>query len=189
MSNHHVGDGPANAAAFRSPGREQAKTSRPGRPREITGRTVFALMVAFFAVVVSVNAFMAHEAVSTFGGVDTESSYRAGQMFEREVAMAKAQDAQHWRVEAKVTPATDGTTLLAIVARDAAGAPLAGMTATAMFVRPTDRRLDRAVDVAEDAGGHFRGSVAIAPGQWDLLIELSRQGERLFRSKNRVVIR
>jgi nitrogen fixation protein FixH len=39
--------------------------------------------------------FMAHAAISTFGGVETASSYHAGQMFERDVAMAKAQDAQH----------------------------------------------------------------------------------------------
>ena len=176
MSNELFGDG----------GRS---TSRAARPREITGWSVFGLMVAFFAVVIGVNGFMAYEAQSTFGGVDTESSYRAGQMFEREVALARAQDAQHWQVEAKVTPAADGTTLLDIVARDATGAPLAGIAATALFARPTDRRLDRAVDIAEEAAGRFRGSVAIAPGQWDLLIELSRQGERLFRSKNRVVIR
>ncbi len=163
--------------------------SRTGRPREITGWTVLGLTVAFFAVVVGVNAFMAHEALSTFGGVDTESSYRAGQLFEREVALAKAQDAQHWQVEAKVTPAPDGTALLDIVARDASGAPLAGMTATAVFARPTDQRLDRAVAVTEDAAGRFHGSAAIAAGQWDLLIELSRQGDRLFRSKNRVVLR
>ena len=66
---------------------------------------VFGLMVAFFAVVFGVNGFMAHEALSTFGGVETDSSYRAGQLFEHEVAMAKAQDAQHWQVDAKVTPA------------------------------------------------------------------------------------
>ncbi len=164
------------------------RPSRAGRPREITGWTVLGLTVAFFAVVVGVNAFMAHEALSTFGGVDTESSYRAGQLFEREVALAKAQDAQHWRVEAKVTPTPDGTAVLDIVARDASGAPLTGMTATAVFARPTDRRLDRAVAVTEDAAGRFHGSAAIAAGQWDLLIELSRQGDRLFRSKNRVVI-
>jgi nitrogen fixation protein FixH len=165
------------------------RASPAGRPREITGCTVLGLMVAFFAVVIGVNGFMAHEAISTFGGVDTESSYRAGQVFEREVAMAKAQDGQHWQVEAKVTPAADGAALLDILARDAFGAPLAGISATALFARPTDRRLDRAVAVTEDGAGRFRGSAAIAPGQWDLVIELSRQGERLFRSKNRVVVR
>ncbi len=164
---------------------------QPGakQPRELTGWTVLYLIVSFFAVVIGVNAFMAHEALSTFGGVETDSSYKAGQMFERDVAMAKAQDAQHWQVDAKVTPAAGGSALLDIVARDASGASLAGMTATALFARPTDQRLDRTVAVAEDGAGHFRGNADIAAGQWDLIIELSRQGDRVFRSKNRIVIR
>jgi nitrogen fixation protein FixH len=159
------------------------------RPREITGPMVLGLMVAFFAVIFAMNAFMAREAISTFGGVETESSYRAGQTFERDVAMAKAQDAQHWQVDAKVTPAAGGGAVLDIVARDAAGAPLRGLAATALFARPTDRRLDRSIAISEDAPGHFHASAEIPAGQWDLVIDLSRQGARLFRSKNRVILR
>jgi nitrogen fixation protein FixH len=162
---------------------------RARKPREITGRMVLAMMVAFFAVVIGVNVFMAHEALSTFGGVEIESSYQAGQKFERDVAMAKAQDDRHWQVDAKVSTGANGAALLDITARDATGAPLAGLSATALFARPTDRRLDRAVTVSEDTSGHFRGSADIAAGQWDLVIELSRQGERVFLSKNRVMIR
>lgn len=189
MSNDPFAGDNENVVPFPHPARKQGATPRPDRPRELTGGMVLYLMVAFFAVVIGVNAFMAHEALSTFGGLETDSSYKAGQMFERDVAMAKAQDAKHWHVDAKVTPAADGGALLDIIARDAAGAPLAGMAATAVFARPTDQRLDRTVAVSENAPGHFHGSADIAAGQWDLIIELSRQGERQFRSKNRVVIR
>jgi nitrogen fixation protein FixH len=150
---------------------------------------VLGLMLAFFAVIIAVNAFMAHEALSTFRGLDTDSAYRAGQLYEHDVVMAEAQDAQHWHVEAKVTPAADGKAVLDVAARDAAGAPLTGMIASVVFARPTDRRLDRIVAVDEDAPGHFRGSAIIAAGQWDLILELSRHGDRLFRSKNRIVIK
>src|SRR5437870_1468706 len=94
------------------------------KPHQITGLMVLGFMIAFFAIIVGVNVFMAHAAISTFGGVETASSYRAGQMFERDVAMAKAQDAQHWQVDAKLTRAADGTTLIDITARDGAGAPV-----------------------------------------------------------------
>lgn len=172
-----------NVAPFR-----QTAASNADEPRQLTGRMVLAMMLAFFAVIVGVNTFMVHEALSTFGGVDTESSYRAGQLFEHEMDMAKAQDARHWRVEAKVTPAADGSALLDIVAHDASGAPLAGVTATAAFERPTDRRLDRTLAVSEHSTGHFQGTADIVAGQWDLIIELSRGGERVFRSKNRIVL-
>src|SRR4051794_24048366 len=50
--------------------------SADGRPsREVTGRMVLVGLVAFFAAVAGVNAVMIWAAVSTFGGVETESSY------------------------------------------------------------------------------------------------------------------
>ena len=163
---------------------------RDGRaPRELTGRAVLLLMLAFFGVIFAVNGVLVHKALSTFGGVETDSPYREGQLFAREVAMAKAQDAQHWQVDAKVTQAADGGALLDIVARDAAGALLTGMDASVTFERPTDRRLDHRISVTEVASGHFRGNAAIAAGQWDLVIELARRGERQFRSVNRIVVR
>jgi nitrogen fixation protein FixH len=174
MSNHLESENPA---------------AQPAAPREWKGWMVLAFMLAFFGVVVGVNAFMAHAAFSTFGGVDVDSSYRAGQMFERDVAMAETQDERHWRVDGKITPTTDGTAALDFAARDKAGAVLTGLTARAEFTRPTDRRLDRAVSIREDAPGHFHGTVALLPGQWDLVIELARQDERQFRSVNRVIIR
>ena len=159
------------------------------RPHQITGLIVLGFMIAFFAIIVGVNVFMAHAAISTFGGVETASSYQAGQMFERDVAMAKAQDAQHWRVDAKLTRAADGTTLIDITAHDGAGAPVSGVAASAQFARPTNRRLDRTIMVGQTGPGHFVGNTDLAAGQWDLVIELSRQDERLFRSKNRVVLK
>ena len=156
--------------------------------RELTGRTVLFLMVAFFTVIVGVNTFMVFQALSTFGGVETESSYRAGQAFERDVALANAQDARHWQVHAEVTAAPGGGTAVDVMALDAAGAPLVGLTATTLLARPTDRRLDRIVAMTELTPGRYKGHDAIAPGQWDLIIELARDGERVFRSKNRVVL-
>jgi nitrogen fixation protein FixH len=165
------------------------RATRRTAPREWKGWMVLVFMLAFFGVVIGVNAFMAHLAMSTFGGVDVDSSYRAGQMFERDVAMAETQDERHWRVDGKIRQASDGTKSLDLAARDSSGTPLSGLTATAQFTRPTDRRLDRAVAIHEDEPGHFRGDVVLPPGQWDLVIELTRQGERQFRSINRVVIR
>jgi nitrogen fixation protein FixH len=163
--------------------------ARKAQPHQITGLMVLGFMIAFFAIIVGVNVFMAHAAISTFGGVDTASSYHAGQMFERDVAMAKAQDAQHWQVDAKLTRAADGTTLIDISARDGTGAPVSDLAASAQFARPTDRRLDRTVAVHQTGPGHFVGNADLAAGQWDLVIELSRQDERMFRSKNRVILK
>ena len=155
--------------------------------RPLSGRTVLFCLIAFFAVVALANGIMIRAAVTTFGGVETSSSYQAGLAFAREAAAARAQDTLHWQVKAGVQPLA-GRTLVEIDARDAAGRPLPGLQASANLSHPTDRRADQAVTLSEDASGHFRGTAQPIAGQWDVVIELSRDGERLFRSRNRVVL-
>jgi nitrogen fixation protein FixH len=157
-------------------------------PRQWTGWTVLFTLLGFFGVVFAVNGVMIYEALSTLSGTDTDSAYQAGLMYENSVAMAKAQDARHWRVDAKLTPAPGGERL-DVSARDDKGRPLAGIQASAVFERPTDQRLDRSVVLVEDAAGRFHGGADVAAGQWDLVIELTRHGEQQFRSRNRVILK
>jgi nitrogen fixation protein FixH len=176
-----------------APARRGTPDMQPARgtdpERKLTGGMVLAGLIAFFGVIFTANGVLIHEALSTFSGLETDSAYHAGQTFERDVAMANAQDDRHWQIDANLLPASAGATLIDIHARDAAGAPLSGMDATITLERPTDRRLDHAVAVRQDAPGHFRGSADNVPaGQWDLVIELTRQGEQQFRSVNRVVL-
>jgi nitrogen fixation protein FixH len=144
-------------------------------------------LVAFFAAVAGVNAVMIWAAVSTFGGVETESSYQAGLAFARETAAVAAQDALHWRVQAKVSGSA-GATLVEVVATDAAGSPVRGLQAEARLVHPNDKRADRLVALDEGAPGQFRGSSPPLVGQWALVIELTRERTRMFRSRNRVFL-
>jgi nitrogen fixation protein FixH len=138
-------------------------------------------------VIAAVNAFMIRAAVTTFGGVEARNAYQAGLTYEREIEAARAQDAMHWQVKANVHRNGDATAIT-IDARDAAGTPLAGLEARLTLSHPLDRRVDRGVALHEEATGRFSGTTAFAAGQWDLNIELSRDGERLFRSRNRVVL-
>jgi nitrogen fixation protein FixH len=163
-------------------------SSSERRPREVTGRTVLVCLVAFFAAVAGVNAIMIKAAVSTFGGVETESAYQAGLAFAKESAAIAAQDALHWQVKAKVSEEASAT-LVEVIASDAADRPLAGLEATARLVHPTDKRADRVIALDEGAPGRFRGYGELVVGQWALVVELSRDGARVFRSRNRVFLR
>jgi nitrogen fixation protein FixH len=161
----------------------ETRTSRP-----LTGRMVLFILIAFFLIVSLVNAVMIRAAVSTFSGVETGSAYQAGLAFERDVEDAHAQDALHWQVKASVRP-SGSETAFEIEARDADNRPLNGLQATAHLSHPTDRRFDRDVALRDRDGGRFSGNDATPAGQWDLIIELSRDGERMFRSRNRVVLK
>lgn len=155
--------------------------------RPLTGRTVLLCFLGFFGLVTAVNAIMIFAAVSTFGGVEAASSYQAGLAFSRESAAAQAQAARHWSVTARVRP--DGqATRVDVDARGTDGAPITGLTATARLIHPADARADHPVALSELSAGTFRGTTVPVTGQWDVIIELSRDGERLFRSRNRVVL-
>jgi nitrogen fixation protein FixH len=158
------------------------------RPREVTGRTVLVCLVAFFAIVTGVNVVMICAAVSTFGGVETKNAYQAGLAFEREIAAVRAQDAMHWEVRAQVSNDV-AATAVEVTAADAAGRPLAGLQAVARLVHPADKRADRVVALSEAAPGRYRGSTGAVVGQWQLVIELSRDRTRVFRSDNRIFVR
>ena len=67
-----------------------ADATIPRRPRELTGRAVLLILLAFFGVVIAVNLIMARYAVSTFAGVETESSYKAGLAFTAEHRAAES---------------------------------------------------------------------------------------------------
>ncbi len=100
---------------------------RRNEPYEMTGRHVLLWLVAFFVVVFAVDAVLVRAAISTFGGVETASSYKAGLQFSHEVAVAERQDALHWQVSGKLRRAGAGQAVLDVTARDARGAALAGL--------------------------------------------------------------
>jgi nitrogen fixation protein FixH len=166
-----------------APHRKQKQT------RHLTGRHVLFLLLGFFGTVFAVNGVLVRAAISTFGGVETVSSYKAGLQFAHEVAVAERQDALHWLVSGKLARDGAGQAVLDITARDARGVPLADLRADARLAHPADERLDRVVPVRAVAAGAFHGRASAQPGQWDLIVDLYRGDERMFRSQSRVTLR
>lgn len=157
--------------------------------REVTGRMVFVCLVAFFAIVAAVNGVMMTAAITTFGGVETGSSYQAGLVFARETSAVQAQGRLGWQVGVRVSVGSDAATVVEIVARDRASEPLAGLQAIGHLSHPMDKRSDRTLAWREIAPGIFRADTGRVTGQWDLVIELSQDGAPKFRSRNRLTLR
>jgi nitrogen fixation protein FixH len=159
------------------------------KPRELTGRAVLFCILGFFGIVAAMNAVLVRAATTTFGGVDTPSAYKAGLAFNRDIAAARAQQARHWTVDAKVVRSPQGDASLSVNVRDHNGAPPPAITLTANLAHPADTRRDRTIAVHQIAPGVFTGAAHVEPGQWDMVIEVRRDDERLFRSKSRVILR
>ncbi len=161
--------------------------SAHGRERQLTGRMVLVMLVGFFGTVIAVNLVLVREAISTFGGVDTPSSYQAGLNFKAEAAAAAAQDALHWRVDARLATAADGRRVT-VTAADATGTPLTHLAISARFGHPADERRDRSVALEETAPGVYTGMAAVDAGQWILDLTIARGGVRAFHSVNRIMV-
>ena len=168
---------------------QAAPLAKQKQARILTGRHVLLWLAAFFGIVFAVNGVLVRAAISTFGGVETLSSYRAGLQFEQEVGLVARQDALHWQVTGKLARDSAGVAVLDVTARDAQGAPLSGLTADARLAHPADDRLDRVIAVRSVAGGVFHGAAEAQPGQWELIVDLYRGDQRVFRSRSRVSLR
>jgi nitrogen fixation protein FixH len=158
--------------------------------KRLTGRAVLLYIVAFFGVIIAVNVLMMKLAIDTMPGLEVDSSYRAGNAYNAEIAAARTQSARQWRIAGRFQRDTDGRAWLEVEARDHGGMPLTGLDFVAQLERPIDKRADRGIALVEQGSGIYRGEAAsLASGQWDLVLEAARGSVRLFRSKNRVELR
>jgi nitrogen fixation protein FixH len=157
--------------------------------RRLTGWHVLSILLAFFGTIAVADAVLVYSALRSWTGVEATSAYRAGQLYNGELTQAQAQAMLGWQVEAKVERRPDETVQVSVAARDQAGRPLSGVTWSAILQRPTSQRDDRIVSLRQGAYAHVAIMSGVAPGQWDLVVEGSRNGERAYRSKTRLVLR
>ena len=163
--------------------------SRSEKPRELTGRAVLLWLIGFFGLVFLVNGIMANAAISTFGGVETQSSYKAGQNFEHEVALARAQDDLHWKVDGKLNLERAGEAVLDMSVRDGEGQPVGGLTADARLWHPADSRRDHVIAMHKSGPGAFRGEAHAEAGRWELIVDFYRGDKRMYRSRSEIVLK
>ena len=156
----------------------------------LTGRKVFVILACFFGTIASADAVLVVSAVRTWSGTEATSAYKAGQLYNSELALARSQDARGWNLSLKAEREPEGMVRLAAEVRDARGRALGGHTVTAVLQRPTDQRGDRKAALVEGATGSYLALLAdVAPGQWDIVIDVVEGDERLYRRRARVVLR
>jgi nitrogen fixation protein FixH len=156
---------------------------------KLTGRMVFACLVAFFAIVIAVNVVMVRAATSTFGGLETANPYQAGLAFNRDHAAAQAQDGRAWKVTADLVRRSGEVAELNVKLHDRNGNPITDVALVATLAHPADARRDQSVTLVQRAAGEFVGTAGVPRGFWDLIIDASRDGRDMFRSRSRVLLR
>jgi nitrogen fixation protein FixH len=156
----------------------------------LTGRKVLLIFACFFGTIFAVNAWLVMAAVGSWTGMEADSPYRAGLLYNRELALARAESARGWTLTMHADRLPEGTTRVSAVARDAAGAALTGRTVSAVLERPTDKREDRAATLVEERPGVYAAVLdGVASGQWELVVDVLEEGERAFRRRSRIILR
>lgn len=129
--------------------------------RRFTGRAMLAAMLAFFGVIIGVNALMLVLAVNSFGGLVVDNSYVASQNFDRDIAAARAQPIHGWTLGIAA-----GRGMVAVDMRGAEGAPLRGLSPVFAATRPTHGRGAVEAALTESAPGLYTAVLPLAPGRW-----------------------
>lgn len=152
--------------------------------REFTGRHMLLIMLAFFGVIIAVNATMATLANTTWTGLVVKNSYIASQQFNDKAAAGRAQAALGWTSEWSIA----GGEIVYRLA-DASGRPVAIDRATAMFRRPAHEGEDMTVDLRALPGGGVAGLVEPADGAWIIEVDAEAGLDAPYREVRRVMLR
>ena len=156
--------------------------------RVLTGRMVLAMVLAFFAVVVGVNVYMARVASQTFRGLASSHAYTDGLAYNKQIEAAHAQDALGWQVKGSLKRIAPGRTQITVTQADAQGQPAADAQVSVEFQFPVDRNRNKTLALTMREPGLYVGEVDIGPGHWGLLLRVSQNGQVVFQSQNRVEI-
>ena len=168
---------------------ERAPERSPNPSRRLTGRQVLFGLLAFFGVVMAVNGTMLVLAIRTMPGVEVRSAYEASQRFNGELAARERQAALGWQASLHLSDAARGGAFQLTI-EDATGRPVEGLEGDVRFERPAAAGNDIARTLLPAGNGRYRAEMpALAPGQWELRLDLRQGGERVYRLSRRFEVR
>lgn len=142
------------------------------KPRELTGRHVLIMLLAFFGIMLGVNAFFTYVAIKTFSGEDVPRSYRQGLEYNQVLTEREAQKLLGWKVSANTA---DERILVQIF--DSGDAPLRNLTISGKLRHPATLSNDRQLTFREIKPGLYQADIKGLRGRWDLIATAQNQAE------------
>ena len=146
--------------------------SKPPRvPFTVKGWHVAAGVVAFFAVVIGVDAAFLTLASRPHPGQVAPRPYEAGLIYNTELERLRVQEALGWRAAIEARPDA-----VMVLLRDRDGQPLRGLKVTATLLRPATEQGRSVLTLTETAPGQYSGPRAGLSGVWDVRVEAGGGG-------------
>ncbi len=162
------------------------------QPFQVTGRMVLITMVAFFAVIFSVNALFITMAAQTFPGIVTEKPFKKGlaRDFNSERAALAEQAERGWRAGVEhAFNAGAQTAQVRVVMVDDYDRPLSGLALTGAMGRVIDADADQALAFVEVEPGLYQAEAAgVSAGRWKLTFATAFPDGAPFRAQRTVCL-
>ncbi|MGL4441904.1 MAG: FixH family protein [Bosea sp. (in: a-proteobacteria)] len=157
-------------------------------PRPVTGRFVLFCCIAFFGTIAAVNAVMMTLAIRTMPGLDVANGYVASQSMNREIETMRSQTERAWTADI-AAGLKDGVTPVSVSLTDKAGQPVTGLSVTVRLAHPALTRADHTSMLIERRPGLYAADFSdVQAGAWTLVVEANQRGERVFASRNRIIL-
>jgi len=153
------------------------------KPFVFTGWHMMGVMMLFFGTIISVNFYMAYNAVTSWSGLVADDTYVASQQFNGKAAEAKALAATG--VEGKLT--ITGSDIRYEVFHPKEG-PVDADTLTLKFKRPVGEHQDFELDLTPISKGVFATMHEVLPGHWIVDASAMRDGRRILHEAGRIAI-
>ena len=152
--------------------------------REFTGRDMLFLMIAFFAVVVSVNMAMAVIASGSWTGLVVKNSYVASQEFNEKTAELERSAAMNVHASLAYQKGE-----VVVQLNDSSGTVLSANTLTHRIGRPSYDGEDRSLTMSCSADGICRAQAVLGPGVWTGEVEAELSGLGRWSRAVRLIVR
>ena len=163
--------------------------TRPRGAFALSGRHVLIVFIGFFLIVFAVNGLMVYQALSTFGGLDTDDAYRKGLAYNDRIAAAATQTRLGWHDRTDYVPEARR---LRVTLTDATGAALSELKVSAVMQRPATDAFDRQLSLSQTGTNTYEVDVSqLEPGAWTVDLQARRDGggAALYEARRRLWIK
>ena len=158
--------------------------------KELTGKHVLFLFIAFFGIIFVVNARLIYLSQTSWTGLETDDAYRKGLKYNQQLSSSEAQNTRNWTMTLVQNKGPKGELMLTATPKDHAGEQLSGLALSVELKRPTHEGIDKTFSLKEIKLGTYAGQIEkISLGKWYLFVTATRGKEVLYRSKNELYLR
>lgn len=153
----------------------------PRKEFRLTGWHFLAMIVGFFAVVITVDVSFAVMAYRTHPGEVSVTPYEDGLVYDRKIAQLRAQERLGWAAAAAAEPGR-----VVVLIRDRDGHALSGLSLSGKLERPATEAGRVTPRFVEAAPGRYEAPARGLAGAWDLTAEAHDAARHSFELERRL---